>query len=192
MIDTGRIEAAVTELLLAIGEDPARPGLADTPTRVARSYLELFAGVELDPLDGLADDREMVAAADERSEFVMVRDIRMRSVCEHHLLPFRGVAHVAYVPRERIVGLGRLTRVVETLSARPQVQERLTEQIADALCRGLEAVGVLVVIDAQHDCVAARGSQQAASSTVTIATRGSLTESGARSAAITLLGKDIG
>ena len=183
-IDSARIEAAVAELLSAIGEDPARPGLVDTPRRVAEAYGEFFAGVGRDPVEHL---RETVPT-DGTGELVLLRNIEFRSICEHHLLPFTGVAHVAYVPDERIVGLGRLPRVVETLAARPQLQERLGEQVADALAAGLQPRGVLVVLDAVHGCVSARGARQAHSSTVTVASRGILSDPVQRAEAMTLIG----
>jgi GTP cyclohydrolase I len=189
-IDSGRIEAAVAELLLAIGEDPARPGLIDTPKRMAESYAEFFAGLEQNPVDHLHDAKEF---ADERAlgELVLLRDIEFRSMCEHHLIPFVGVAHVAYIPRSRIVGLGKLPRVVETLSSRPQLQERLTEEIADALVSGLDPLGALVVLDAKHGCVSARGTRQADSSTVTLASRGTLTDPVARAGVLALIGAGL-
>jgi GTP cyclohydrolase IA len=183
-IDSGRIEAAVAELLSAIGEDPARPGLVDTPRRVAEAYREFFAGLDADPVEHL---RETVPT-EGTGELVLLRDIEFRSICEHHLLPFRGVAHVAYVPGDRIVGLGRLPRVVETLASRPQLQERLGEEIADALTAGLDPRGVLVVLDAVHGCVWARGSRQVHSSTVTVASRGVLSEPVQRAEAMALIG----
>jgi len=183
-IDSTRIEAAVAELLAAIGEDPARPGLVDTPSRVAQAYCEFFAGVGDDPLRHLSE----TMPADAPGEVVLVRDIQFRSICEHHLLPFLGVAHIAYAPGESIVGLGALPRVVETLAARPHLQERLGEEIADALQTGLAPAGVLVVLDAVHGCVTARGPRQAGSSTVTLATRGTLADPVARAEVMTLLG----
>jgi GTP cyclohydrolase I len=187
-IDTGRVEAAVAELLAAIGEDVARPGLVDTPARVAKSYSDFFSGVGRDPLDHLADASVLDLAPGELGELVLLRDIEFRSMCEHHLLPFIGVAHVAYVPSRRVVGLGKIPRVVETLASRPQLQERLTEEIAEALNVGLEPTGVLVVLDAAHDCVAARGARQSRSTTVTLATRGSLRDPVERSGVLALLG----
>jgi GTP cyclohydrolase I len=187
-IDSGRIEAAVAEILAAIGEDVDRPGLATTPQRVAQAYGDFFAGLGQDPLEHLAESVELDSDSEELSELVLLRDIEFRSVCEHHLLPFLGVAHVAYVPGTRIVGLGKLPRVVETLAARPQLQERLTEEIADALQAGLEPQGVLVVLDAVHGCVSARGVRQAKSSTVTMATRGTLSEPVARAGILALIG----
>ena len=185
-IDTGRIEAAVAEILAAIGEDPARAGLADTPRRVAEAYGEFFAGLAVDPLDHLAEAVDLEPG--ELGEVVIVRDIEFRSVCEHHLLPFIGTAHIAYVPGEKVVGLGSLPRVVDTLAARPQLQERLTEEIADTLQRGLNPRGVLVVLDAAHQCVTTRGPRQSASSTVTLASRGTLSETSARAEIVSLIG----
>ncbi|MEO8528025.1 MAG: GTP cyclohydrolase I FolE [Pseudolysinimonas sp.] len=186
-VDRGRIEAAVAELLAAIGEDSTRPGLVDTPRRVAEAYGEYFSGVGVDAVEILHAGKD-AAAADERGELVLIRDLEFRSMCEHHLLPFRGAAHVAYVPNEKLVGLGRIASVVETLAARPQLQERLTEQIADAIDQGLAPRGVLVVLDAQHDCVAARGPRQTRSTTITVASRGALADPRARAEAMTLIG----
>jgi GTP cyclohydrolase I len=185
-IDTGRIEAAVAEILSAIGEDTGRPGLASTPHRVAEAYTEFFAGLGKDPLDHLAESVELDEG--QLGELVLLRDIEFRSICEHHLLPFIGTAHVAYVPRRRVVGLGRIPRVVETLASRPQLQERLTEEIADAFVAGLDPVGVLVVIDAVHGCVSSRGVRQAKSSTVTLASRGSLSDPVERAGVLALIG----
>ena len=183
-IDSARIEAAVVELLAAIGEDPARPGLAATPRRVAESYAEFFAGIDEDPLDHLSDATDVGADAGELGELVLLRDVDFRSICEHHLLPFTGVAHLAYAPGARIVGLGHLPRVVETLSSRPQLQERLGEQIADAIDIGLAPRGVLVMLDARHGCVSARGTRQVDSTTVTVASRGTLSEPVAQAAVL--------
>jgi GTP cyclohydrolase IA len=188
-IDTGRIEAAVAEILAAIGENASRPGLATTPQRVAQSYVDFFAGLGVDPLDHLLET--VALEAGQRGELVLLRDIEFRSICEHHLLPFLGVAHVGYVPGERVVGLGKLGRVVETLASRPQLQERLTEEIAEALETGLAPVGVFVAIEAFHGCVSARGVRQAKSSTVTMATRGSLSEPTARTEIFALIGRTI-
>jgi len=185
-IDTGRIEAAVAEILSAIGEDTARPGLASTPQRVAEAYTEFFAGLGKNPLDHLAESVEL--DENQLGELVLLRDIEFRSICEHHLLPFIGTAHVAYVPNRRVVGLGRIPRVVETLASRPQLQERLTEEIADAFVTGLDPVGVLVVIDAVHGCVSSRGVRQAKSSTVTLASRGSLSDPVERAGVLALIG----
>ena len=185
-IDTGRIEAAVAEILAAIGEDVNRPGLAATPSRVAAAYAEFFVGLAVDPLDHLAEAVDL--GTGETGEVVIVRDIEFRSICEHHLLPFIGKAHVAYVPGAKVVGLGSLARVVETLADRPQLQERLGEEIADALQTGLDPRGVLVVLDAVHQCVTTRGPRQTASSTVTLASRGTLSETSARAEIISLIG----
>jgi GTP cyclohydrolase I len=187
-IDSERIEAAVAEILAAIGEDTGRAGLAATPQRVAQAYTEFFAGVGVDPTVHLAETVELSVDDDERSELVLLRGIEFRSMCEHHLLPFTGVVHIAYSPRDRIVGLGKLPRVVETISSRPQVQERLTEEIADALVDGLDPLGVLVVVDAAHTCVSTRGPRQANSTTVTLASRGSLADPVLRAETIALIG----
>ena len=187
-IDTSRIAAAVGELLAAIGEDPARPGLIGTPARVAEAYGEFFAGVGADPLAPLADAAEFAPGDEALGELVVLRDIAFRSMCEHHLLPFHGVAHLAYAPGERLVGLGRLPRVVEIIAARPQLQERLTEQIADALETGLAPAGVLVVVDAVHGCVTDRGPRQTGTSTVTVASRGRLSDPVQRAEVMALIG----
>jgi GTP cyclohydrolase I len=189
LFDTARIEAAVLEILAAIGEDPGRSGLATTPQRIAQSYEEFFAGLAQDPLEHLADSVEFTAESGDLGELVLLRDIEFRSMCEHHLLPFTGVAHLAYVPRSRIVGLGKLPRVVETLAARPQMQERLTEEIADVLETGLSPLGVLVVLDASHACVTTRGVRQSRSSTVTLASRGTLSDPVARAEIMALIGQ---
>ena len=191
-IDTGRVEAAVAEILAAIGEDPTRPGLVSTPARVAESYAEFFSGLGVDPLEHLASATELDLPPGRLSELVLLRDIEFRSICEHHLLPFTGVAHIAYSPSRRIVGLGKIPRVVETLASRPQLQERLTEEIAETLNVGLEPRGVLVVLDSSHGCVAARGVRQSNSTTVTLATRGSLSDPVERSGVLALLGRPPG
>ncbi len=186
--DRARIEAAVAEILAAIGEDPSRPGLAETPSRVADAYAEFFAGVDVDARSALGEPVPLEGAS---AETVILRDIRFRSVCEHHLLPFLGVAHVAYLPGETVVGLGRIPSAIEILSARPQLQERLTEQIADTIESGARARGVLVVLDASHECVTTRGARQTAATTVTIAARGAFTEPTARAELITLIGRGV-
>ncbi len=190
-VDRERIAALVRELLEAIGEDPARPGLRQTPTRVADAYAEFFAGVDRDASEALAHTISVArgpAPETLPSGAVMLRDIRFRSVCEHHLLPFRGAAHIAYLPGEQVVGLGALPRVVDVLAARPQVQERLGEQIADTIAGALDARGVLVVLEATHECVTMRGGTQPDASTVTIAARGLFTDPAARAELIALMG----
>lgn len=191
-VDTGRIEAAVAEILVAIGEDPERPGLATTPRRVAEAYAEFFAGVGVDPVPLLQDELATQDAPERTGEAVLLRDIALRSICEHHLLPFTGVAHVAYLPGERLVGLGSITRCVETLASRPQLQERLGEQIVDALDAALAPLGVLVVIDARHGCVGARGPRQADSTTVTVAASGMLADPARRTEVMALIGGGAG
>lgn len=183
-IDTQRIARAVREILSASGEDPSRAGLVDTPERVAEAFAEYFAGLGRDPLEALGDTMPMEPGS---SDLVVVRDLDFRSTCEHHLVPFVGVAHVAYLPHDRIVGLGRIPRLIETLASRPQLQERLTDEIADALQAGLGARGVLVVLDATHLCVAARGPRQTRSTTLTVAARGSLAEPAGRAEALSLI-----
>ena len=188
-IDTSRIEAAVAEILAAIGEDPARPGLATTPQRIAESYREFFAGVGVDPVPELMDGAEIATTPEERGELVLVRDIAMRSMCEHHLLPFIGVAHVAYVPNDRIIGLGRIPRLIEIVSARPQLQERLGEEVAAALDTALSPGGVLVVIEARQGCVAARGVRYPDSTMVTVAARGVLADPVRQAGVLALIGR---
>jgi GTP cyclohydrolase I len=190
-VDRERIAALVRELLEAIGEDPDRPGLKQTPERVADAYGEFFAGVGEDagaPLARTISVSRGPAPDTLPSGAVMLRDILFRSVCEHHLLPFRGHAHLAYLPGEQVVGLGALPKVVEILSSRPQVQERLGEQIADVIAASLDARGVLVVLEATHECVTMRGGRQPDASTVTIAARGELAEPAARAELVALLG----
>jgi GTP cyclohydrolase IA len=167
--DPGLIADAIRQILKAIGEDPERQGLIQTPERVAAMYQELFAGVGRDPA------KEIDVVFDiEHDEMIMVRDIPLASLCEHHLIPFIGKAHVAYIPNEegQITGLSKLARVVDLLSRRPQVQERLTTQIADAIERALSPRGVLVVIEAEHLCMTMRGVRKPGSQTVTSAVRG--------------------
>ncbi|MBN9176672.1 MAG: GTP cyclohydrolase I [Microbacterium sp.] len=182
-VDRERVAAAVREILAAIGEDPHRPGLKATPQRVADAYAEFFAGVGEDAAAPLAHTISVSrgpAPDTLPSGAVLLRDIRFRSVCEHHLLPFAGRAHIAYLPGEQVVGLGALPKVVEILAARPQVQERLGEQIADTIAGALDARGVVVVLDARHECVTMRGGRQPDAATVTIAARGDLAEPAAR------------
>ena len=190
-VDRDRVAALVRELLDAIGEDPDRPGLRQTPQRVADAYAEFFAGVGVDAAAPLAHTISVSrgpAPDTLPSGAVMLRDIRFRSFCEHHLLPFAGHAHIAYLPGEQVVGLGALPRVVEILATRPQVQERLGEQIADTIATALDTRGVLVVLDATHECVTMRGGRQPDASTVTIAARGELAEPAARAELMVLLG----
>lgn len=190
-VDRERVAALVRELLEAIGEDPDRPGLKATPGRVADAYAEFFAGVGEDasaPLAHTISVAQGPAPETSPSGAVMLRDIQFRSVCEHHLLPFRGRAHIAYLPGDQVVGLGALPKVVGILASRPQVQERLGEQIADAIADALDTRGVLVVLDAAHECVTMRGDRQHEASTVTIAVRGELTDAVARAELIALIG----
>ncbi len=168
-VDQERAAAAVRELLIAVGEDPDRPGLRDTPGRVARAYAETFAGLWQDPGEVLATTFD-----EDHDELVLVKDIPMYSTCEHHLVPFHGAAHVAYIPGAdgRVTGLSKLARLVEVYARRPQVQERMTRQVADALADGLKPRGVIVVIEAEHLCMAMRGIRKPGSTTVTSAVRG--------------------
>lgn len=190
-VDRERVAALVHELLEAIGEDPERPGLKATPQRVADACAEFFAGVGEDasaPLQHPISISHGPAPETSASGAVMLRDIHFRSVCEHHLLLFRGKAHIAYLPGDNVVGLGALPKVVDILAARPQVQERLGEQIADAIADALDTKGVLVVLEATHGCVTMRGERQREASTVTIAARGQLAEPAARAELIALIG----
>lgn len=166
-VDLPRMERAVKELLAAVGEDPEREGLLETPSRVARMYAELFSGLRLEPGRHLKK-----VFAEEYDELVLVRDITFNSMCEHHLLPFIGVAHVGYLPRGKVVGLSKLARVVEEVSKRPQVQERMTHQIADLLQSELDPKGAVVVIEASHSCMTIRGIRKPGSLTITSAVRG--------------------
>ncbi|QXC59275.1 GTP cyclohydrolase I FolE [Aquihabitans sp. G128] len=168
-VDTARIEAAVREILEAIGEDPERDGLLATPGRVARMYAEICSGLHEDPTRHLRTTFEA-----DHDEMVMVRDIPLYSLCEHHLAPFIGKAHVAYIPNGdgRVIGLSKFARLIDGYAKRPQVQERLTSQVADALQASLEPKGVMVVIEAEHLCMSMRGVKKAGSSTVTSAVRG--------------------
>jgi GTP cyclohydrolase I len=166
-IDQERIRAAIREILLAVGEDPDREGLRDTPDRVARMYAEMFAGLHRDPREHLQK-----TFTQKYDEMVVVKDIGFAAMCEHHLLPFLGKAHVAYLPRGKIVGLSKIPRVVRVLSHRPQVQERMTEEIAELLMEELEARGVGVILEAAHTCMTIRGVRQAQSVCTTSAMRG--------------------
>jgi GTP cyclohydrolase I len=184
-VDHERAAAAVRELLIAVGEDPDRPGLKETPGRVARAYAEIFAGLWQDPVEILATTFD-----EDHDELVLVKDIPMYSTCEHHLVPFHGVAHLGYIPGEdgRVTGLSKLARLVEVYARRPQVQERMTSQIADALSDVLKPRGVIVVIEAEHLCMAMRGIRKPGASTVTSAVRGLFRENPAsRNEAMSLI-----
>lgn len=170
-VDQGRIRRAVREILLAVGEDPDREGLRETPDRVARMYAEVFQGLHQDPRIHLQK-----LFTQKYDEMVLVKDIRFASFCEHHLLPFQGKAHVAYLPAGKVVGLSKIPRVIDVLSKRPQLQERLTEEVADLLMKELDAKGVAVVIEASHSCMTVRGVHKPDSSMVTSAVRGTFKE----------------
>lgn len=182
--DEKRAENAVRELLIAVGEDPDREGLLETPARVARAYRELLAGLRQEPEDVLTTTFDLG-----HDEMVLVKDIEIVSLCEHHLLPFHGVAHVGYIPAEsgKITGLSKLARLVEVFARRPQVQERLTTQIADSLMRILEARGAIVVIEAEHMCMSVRGVRKPGAKTTTSAVRGQLRDSTTRAEAMSLI-----
>ncbi|MFQ5805719.1 MAG: GTP cyclohydrolase I FolE [Phycisphaerae bacterium] len=166
-IDVPRIERAVREIIIAIGEDPEREGLRETPTRVANTYAELFAGLHEDP------ERHLETMFDEdHHEMVALRDIPFNSMCEHHLMPFEGKAHIAYIPGGKVVGLSKLARIVDSYSRRPQVQERLTSQIADLLAQKVHVRGCAVVLEAVHTCTTCRGVKKSGSVMVTSALRG--------------------
>ena len=183
-VDIPRAEAAVRELLLAIGEDPDREGLVDTPRRVARAAREMYAGMWQDPSDVL----EKTFSID-HSELVIVRDIPLYSTCEHHLLPFHGVAHIGYIPADdgRVTGLSKLGRLVEVFARRPQVQEQITTQVADALVEHLDVQGVIVVVQAEHLCMSMRGIRKPGASTITSAVRGQLRDPATRAEAMALM-----
>ncbi|MER7620785.1 GTP cyclohydrolase I FolE [Streptomyces sp. NPDC126503] len=182
--DEKRAENAVRELLIAVGEDPDREGLRETPARVARAYRELFAGLWQKPEDVLTTTFDLG-----HDEMVLVKDIELTSQCEHHLLPFHGVAHIGYIPAEtgKITGLSKLARLVDVFARRPQVQERLTTQIADSLMRILEARGAIVVIEAEHMCMALRGVRKPGAKTTTSAVRGQLRDATTRAEAMSLI-----
>jgi GTP cyclohydrolase I len=183
-IDAPRIEAAVREILAAIGEDPDRDGIVQTPARVARMYAEVFEGMRMDAHEPLS-----VTFGDiEHQELVLVRDIRFHSMCEHHLLPFFGTAHVGYIPGARgVTGLSKIARLVHVYARRPQVQERITTQIADALMEELRAAGAIVVLEASHMCMSMRGVRAEGAQTVTSAVRGILRKGTTRSEAMSLI-----
>lgn len=188
-IDHRRAAAAVRELLIAVGEDPEREGLRDTPDRVARAYAEMFAGLQQDPAEVLQRTFEI-----DHDELVMVKDIEVYSTCEHHLLPFHGMAHVAYIPgpHHRVAGLSKLARLVDVFARRPQVQERLTSQVADALMEHLDPRGVLVVIEAEHLCMSMRGVRKPGARTTTSAVRGQLRHPATRAEAMSLITRSRG
>ncbi len=183
-VDLPRVEAAVREILVAIGEDPDRDGLRDTPARVARSYAEIFAGMQSDPAEILGTTFDI-----QHDEMVLVRDIEVWSTCEHHLLPFTGVAHVAYIPSPegQVTGLSKLARLVDAFAKRPQVQERLTGQIADSLVEHLRPRGVMVVIACEHLCMTMRGVRKPGAKTVTSAVRGAMHKPATRAEAMSLI-----
>ncbi|MFM1965706.1 MAG: hypothetical protein RL134_1431 [Actinomycetota bacterium] len=182
--DRERAERAVRELLIAVGEDPDREGLLDTPARVARAYEEIFSGMRMTAEDVLTTTFDLG-----HDELVIVRDIEIYSTCEHHLVPFHGVAHVGYIPGDdgRITGLSKLARLVDVYAKRPQVQERLTSQIADALMRILEPKGAIVVVSCEHLCMSMRGVRKPGARTMTSAVRGALTDPATRAEAMALL-----
>lgn len=183
-VDLPRAAAAVRELLIAVGEDPDREGLLDTPARVARAYAETFAGLRQDPADVLNAVFDIG-----HEEMILVRDIEVYSTCEHHLVPFHGVAHVGYIPGVdgRVTGLSKLARLVDVFAKRPQVQERLTAQVADALVEHLAPRGVIVVIECEHLCMSMRGVRKPGSRTVTSAVRGQMREAATRAEAMSLI-----
>ncbi|HKX14133.1 MAG TPA: GTP cyclohydrolase I FolE [Propionibacteriaceae bacterium] len=182
--DHERVVAAVREILIGIGEDPDRAGLRDTPERVARAYAEMFSGLRQQPESVLATVFDMG-----HDEFVLVKDIEVWSCCEHHLVPFTGVAHVGYIPSQegKITGLSKIARLVDLYAKRPQVQERLTTQIADAINRILEPRGVIVVIECEHLCMTMRGVRKPGSKTITSAVRGQLRNAATRAEAMGLI-----
>ncbi|SDT71666.1 MULTISPECIES: GTP cyclohydrolase I FolE [Jiangella] len=182
--DHARVEAAVRELLVAIGEDPERDGLLDTPSRVARAYAEMFGGLHQDPADVLTTTFELG-----HDEMVLVKDIELASMCEHHLVPFYGFAHVGYIPGPsgRIAGLSKLARLVDVYAKRPQVQERLTSQVANSLVELLKPAGVIVVVEAEHLCMTMRGVRKPGAKTVTSAVRGQLRDATTRAEAMSLI-----
>ncbi|MEC3994803.1 GTP cyclohydrolase I FolE [Actinacidiphila sp. DG2A-62] len=182
--DEKRAEAAIRELLIAVGEDPDREGLRETPSRVARAYREIFAGLWQQPEDVLTTTFDLG-----HDEMVLVKDIEVMSSCEHHLVPFVGVAHIGYIPSTsgKITGLSKLARLVDVYARRPQVQERLTTQVADALMRILEPRGVIVVVECEHMCMTMRGVRKPGAKTITSAVRGQLRDPATRSEAMSLI-----
>jgi GTP cyclohydrolase I len=182
--DGARVEAAIRELLIAVGEDPDREGLQDTPARVSRAYAEVFAGLHEDPAEVLNTTFDIG-----HEEMILVKDIEVYSTCEHHLVPFHGVAHVGYIPAQdgRVAGLSKLARLVDVYARRPQVQERLTSQIADAMMAHLSPDGVIVVIECEHLCMSMRGVRKPGSRTVTSAVRGQMRDPATRAEAMSLI-----
>ncbi|ASE11969.1 MAG TPA: GTP cyclohydrolase I FolE [Kocuria sp.] len=183
-MDQPRIAAAVREILLAVGEDPDRNGLRDTPARVARAYAEVFAGLHEDPAELLATSFDIG-----HSEMVLVRDVPFYSTCEHHLVPFHGVAHVGYIPgpEGKVTGLSKLARLVDLYAKRPQVQERLTTQVVEALVAHLHPAGAIVVVECEHLCMSMRGVRKPGARTVTSAVRGQLRDPATRAEAMNLI-----
>lgn len=186
LIDKARIERAVLEIIAAIGEDASREGLVETPRRVAEMYAELFSGLERDPAE------ELTVSFDEAYEsLVVLKDLTVSSLCEHHFTPFTGVAHVAYVPRGRVVGVSKLARMVDVISRRPQLQERLTGQVADTLMEVLQPGGVAVMVEAEHMCMTMRGVKRPGSKMVTLVTRGDFeTDARLHAQFLALVGKE--
>ncbi|SUY46027.1 GTP cyclohydrolase 1 [Clostridium putrefaciens] len=186
-MDNERIENAVREILYAIGEDPNREGLLDTPKRMARMYEEIFSGLNEDPKKHL----EVYFQEEQYEELVLIKDIPFYSVCEHHLVPFYGKAHVGYLPKGgRLTGLSKLARVVDSVSKRPQLQERLTASIADSIVEKLDPYGVIVVIEAEHMCMTMRGVKKPGSKTITSAVRGTFaTDSKSRAEVLSIINK---
>ncbi|MDY5584679.1 MAG: GTP cyclohydrolase I FolE [Arcanobacterium sp.] len=182
--DEAGVRQAIYDFLVAVGEDPEREGLRETPDRVARAYREIFSGLHTEPAEVLKTTFDIG-----HNELIIVRDIPMYSTCEHHLLPFHGYAHVGYIPGVdgKVTGLSKLARLVEACARRPQIQERITSEIADALTDALGARGVIVVVEAEHMCMSMRGVKKPGSRTVTSAVRGSLRESASRSEAMSLI-----
>ncbi len=183
-VDQPRIQRAVREILAAIGEDPDRDGLVETPRRVARAYAEMYAGLHQDAADVLSTSFEL-----DHQELVLVKDIPFYSTCEHHLVPFHGTAHVGYIPSDdgRVTGLSKLARLVEVYARRPQVQERLTTQIVEALMTHLKPKGAIVVIECEHMCMSMRGIRKPGAKTVTSAVRGQIRETATRAEAMSLI-----
>lgn len=183
-VDQARIQRAVREILAAIGEDPDRDGLLETPKRVARAYAEMFAGLHQDASDVLSTSFDL-----NHQELVLVKDIPFYSTCEHHLVPFHGTAHIGYIPSAegRVTGLSKLARLVEVYARRPQVQERLTTQIVDAMMEHLKPKGAIVVIECEHLCMSMRGVRKPGAKTVTSAVRGQIRETATRAEAMSLI-----